>query len=106
VFGPSVAVVLLGELVFGVSAGMTYYAALYYAMVVKNASVDAGGAHEGLIGAGYAVGPAAGLAGNALAPAVGGVVLGRIVGVAPVVVACVVGAVVSLVKVARTARTG
>jgi hypothetical protein len=106
VFGPSVAVVLLGELVFGVSAGMTYYAALYYAMVVKNASVDAGGAHEGLIGAGFAVGPAAGLAGNALAPAVGGVVLGRIAGVAPVVVACVVGAVVSLVKVARTARIG
>lgn len=100
-FGPNLAVVLAGELLFGLAAGMTYYAALYYAMVVKNASVDAGGAHEGLIGTGFAIGPVAGLVGNGLAPMVGGPVLGRIAGIGPVVLVCAVGAVVSLVKVAR-----
>ncbi len=46
---------------FGIAGGMTYYAALYYAMVMKNAAVEAGGAHEGLIGSGLMVGPVIGL---------------------------------------------
>ena len=97
-FGPNLAVVLVGELVFGLAAGMTYYAALYYAMVVKNAAVEAGGAHEGLIGAGFAIGPVAGLAGGALAPVVGGAVLGMVFGVGPVVLTCVVVAAAFLLK--------
>ena len=60
----SVGAILAGELACGLAAGLTYYAALYYAMVVKNAAVDAGGAHEGLIGLGFAVGPLAALAGS------------------------------------------
>lgn len=100
-FGADLAVVLVGELLFGLSVGMTYYAALTYAMVVKNAAVDAGGSHESLIGAGFAIGPAAGLVGDYLAPVVGGRFVGRIVGVSPLVVLCAVGAAVSLVKVAR-----
>ena len=44
----STGTVVAAELVFGGVEGVSYYAALYYAMVVKNASVDAGGAHEGL----------------------------------------------------------
>ncbi len=66
-FGPSVASVIPGELLFGAAAGFLYTAALYYAQVVQNASVDAGGAHEALIGLGYALGPSAGLIGTALA---------------------------------------
>jgi hypothetical protein len=58
--------VLVGELLFGWTAGEIYFAALYYAMVVKNASVAAGGGHESLIGLGFALGPAAGLAGVAM----------------------------------------
>lgn len=100
-FGTNLATVLAGELLFGVSLGITYYAALYYAMVVANASVEAAGSHEGLIGTGFAIGPVAGLAGDGLAPVVGSRVLGRIVGVAPVIVVCAVGAMRSLVKVAR-----
>jgi len=100
-FGGGLATVLCGELLFGAAIGMTYYAALYYAMVVKNAAVDAGGSHESLIGAGFAAGPASGLVGDWLAPVVGGAIVGRIVGVAPLVVVCAVGAAVSLVKVAR-----
>ena len=61
--GTNLATVLIGEVLFGVAAGLTYYAALYYAMVVQNAAVEAGGAHEGLIGSGFALGPALGLIG-------------------------------------------
>jgi cyanate permease len=93
VFGGSAPIVLLGEVVFGLSAGVIYYSALYYAMVVKNAAVEAGGVHEGLIGAGFAVGPAAGLIGVALTPILGGEVLGTLAGVGPVMVLCAVGAI-------------
>lgn len=65
--GPNLASVVLGEVLFGVAAGVAYHASLYYALLVKNASVAAGGAHEGLIGVGYALGPLAGLAGQAIA---------------------------------------
>ncbi len=67
---------------------MVYYSSLYYAMIVKNASVEAGGGHEGLIGAGFALGPVAGLVGVALQPALGSAVLGMVLGVGPVFVAC------------------
>jgi MFS family permease len=60
----SIPTILAGELACGLAAGLTYYSALYYAMVVKNAAVDAGGAHESLVGLGFAVGPLLGLAGS------------------------------------------
>jgi MFS family permease len=65
--GYSLGVVILGEVVFGVFVGVIYHLALYYALVVKNAGVDAGGGHEGLIGLGLALGPAVGLLGEYLA---------------------------------------
>ncbi|MBT5136044.1 MAG: MFS transporter, partial [Phycisphaerae bacterium] len=58
----NVTVLLLGLILFGVGAGVTYYAGLYYAMSVGKAEVDAGGTHEALIGGGYMVGPIVGLA--------------------------------------------
>jgi MFS family permease len=64
--GNSLPLVILGEVVFGVGAGFSYTAALYYALVAENASVDAGGAHESLIGIGIALGPLSGLAGQLL----------------------------------------
>ena len=66
-FGSSLGTVLVGELVFGAASGFAYTAALSYAMVVKNASVDAGGKHEGLIGLGLGLGPLAGIVGYGLA---------------------------------------
>ena len=71
VTGPSLAVVLAGFGILGTGFGVIYYAALYYAMVVGRAEVEAGGTHEGLIGAGYTVGPLAGLAGVAIAGGAG-----------------------------------
>jgi hypothetical protein len=98
VWGSGLGVVLFGELLFGAAAGMAYTAALYYALVVRNAAVDAGGAHEGLIGLGFALGPLCGLGGTFLyewgfaAPAA----TATIVAVAPVVALCSLGALLPL----------
>jgi hypothetical protein len=53
---------IAGLACFGVGMATIYTAALYYAMEVGVAQVDAGGKHEALIGVGYTVGPACGLA--------------------------------------------
>ncbi len=50
----------------GCGIAITYYGALYYAMAVGNAEVDAGGKHEAMIGMGYTLGPLCGLAGVGL----------------------------------------
>lgn len=57
----ALAVLLSGLALVGVGCGVVYVAALYYALEVGAAEIDAGGAHEGLIGLGYVAGPALGL---------------------------------------------
>lgn len=104
-FGTNVGIVLVGEVVFGLAAGLTYYAALYYAMVVKNAAVDAGGAHEGMIGAGFAIGPAIGLLGLMLTN-ITGQGAGMLLGVAPLLLLCGAGAAYSLVRLAQLRGPG
>src|SRR6185503_11401741 len=64
---PSLPLVAVGLVVFGVGMGLTYYAALYYSLAVGHAAVDAGGAFEALIGFGYFAGPLLGLGGRGLA---------------------------------------
>lgn len=49
--------IFLGLAIFGTGMGVVYYAALYYALTVGRAEVDAGGIHEALIGGGYMLGP-------------------------------------------------
>ncbi len=66
VLAGSLPLLLLGFGGLGVGLGVIYNAALYYAMSTGGATVEAGGTHEALIGAGYAVGPLIGLAGTAL----------------------------------------
>ena len=102
--GYSLPVVLAGEVVFGLASGAIYYAALYYAMVVKNASVEAGGVHEGLIGAGFAAGPAIMLLGRWAGPVLGGNLAGTAAVVAPVVLLCVAAAGVALVSAGKATR--
>lgn len=87
-FGTSVSVVIAGEVVFGLVSGLVYYAALYYALATKNAAVEAGGAHEALIGAGFALGPMCGLVGLGMADVTGSYVQGMMIGVGPMVLAC------------------
>jgi hypothetical protein len=55
--GTGIAVGVAGLVVFGVGMGVIYCAAIYYAMEVGSAEVDAGGTHEALIGVGYTLGP-------------------------------------------------
>jgi len=94
--GHGVATVVAGEVIFGMAAGMTYYASLYYSMVVENASVEGGGVHEGLIGMGGVVGPVSGMAGP---PATGlGPTAGVVAGVGPLVAASSAGALWFLAK--------
>lgn len=59
--GEDVLILISGLFIFGMGMGMTYYAALYYAMSVGRAKVGAGGIHEALIGGGYMFGPLVGL---------------------------------------------
>ncbi len=73
--GPGLAGIIvgcLGLIGFGAGLALIYVAALYYAMHVGGggqASVDEGGKHEALIGAGYTVGPLCGLGAVGLASA-------------------------------------
>lgn len=67
VLAPTPAPMIVGFVLFGLGQGAIYYAALYYGMAVGRAGIDAGGTHEALIGCGYAIGPAAALAGSAMA---------------------------------------
>jgi len=97
-FGRDLTSVLVGEALFGVAAGCTYYAALYYAMVSRNASVDAGGSHEQTIGAGVTLGPIAGLAGKQVAGMSGHPVLGMLAGVAPIMIYTAYRAMLALVS--------
>lgn len=76
VLSNTLSLMLIGFSVFGIGMGMSYYTALYYAMAVGRAEVDASGTHEALIGAGYAVGPTAGLTG------IGGAAVARSAGTA------------------------
>lgn len=50
-----------GLVSFGAGIATLYNAALYYALAVGSAEVDAGGTHEALIGVGYTVGPLCGV---------------------------------------------
>ena len=57
------ALLMIGLFIMGIGMAITYYGALYYAMAVGNAEVDASGKHEAVIGMGYTIGPLCGLAG-------------------------------------------
>jgi MFS family permease len=85
---PNLPLLALGEVLFGLASGFCYSASLYYALLVRNAAVDAGGAHEGLIGAGFALGPLAGLAGSLLQRGTLGRTEATLLAVLPLAVGC------------------
>lgn len=90
VLSPTLVFLLIGLGLLGAGQGIVYYAALYYAMSVGRAEVDAGGVHEGLIGLGYLLGPLASIVGTRL-PVLPGLALGPAGGIVSAVtfaVAC------------------
>jgi len=95
--------IALGLVVYGASHGVAYYSSLYYAMVIGNAAVKSAGTHEGLIGSGFVLGPAAALAGQALGNLWHQAALGILTGVSPIVL---VGAVVGLWPLLRPSQAG
>ncbi|MBX3378905.1 MAG: hypothetical protein KF805_02330 [Phycisphaeraceae bacterium] len=59
--GRALGILLLGLALFGVGMAIIYAGAIYYAMEVGAAEVEAGGMHEALIGVGYTGGPLLGV---------------------------------------------
>jgi MFS family permease len=59
---PSLAVVVLAQIVFGGAVGLIYYSSLYYSMDVGETKGEHGGIHEAVIGLGNCAGPAVGAA--------------------------------------------
>lgn len=88
----------IGLAVLGFGMATIYTGALYYALVVGQSEVDAGGAHESLIGVGYTVGPLCGLI-PSLAVSTGSL---PEVGFEPTVLSCV--GVISLVVTGLVVR--
>lgn len=64
----SLQLVALGQLVFGLAAGLIYYSSLFYSMDVGETKGEHGGLHEAAIGAGNFLGPAIGAAALQFAP--------------------------------------
>ncbi|MCP4377795.1 MAG: MFS transporter [bacterium] len=98
ILGPNITTVMIGEILFGFAAGMSYSSAMYCAMVVKEASVDAAGGHESMIGLGLIIGPLAGLAGDSISTATGSFAQGYITAMAPVLGICIAAAIWSIYK--------
>ena len=65
---PSLAVVVIAQIVFGLAVGLIYYSSLFYSMEVGSTKGEHGGFHEALIGVGLCVGPALGAASLKLGP--------------------------------------
>ena len=68
VLAPSLWVVIVAQVAFGLATGMAYYASLFYSMDAGDAKGEHGGLHEAAIGAGICGGPAIGAAALTLAP--------------------------------------
>ena len=98
ILGSNIAVVMAGEVLFGFAAGMSYSSAMYCAMVVKDAAVDAGGGHESMIGLGLMIGPLAGLAGESISAATDSFAQGYVTAMAPVLGVCIGAAIWAIYK--------
>ena len=93
--------IAFGLVVFGASRGVSYFASLYYAMVTGNAAVKSAGTHEGLVGAGFVLGPAAALVGRELGSLWHQAAVGILAGVSPIVAFGALGGLWPLLRASR-----
>ena len=66
---PNLAVLVIAQVVFGASAGLTYYSSLFYSMDLSEAKAEHGGLHEAGVGVGICAGPLVGTAALQMFPA-------------------------------------
>jgi predicted MFS family arabinose efflux permease len=59
---PSLVVLVVAQIFFGVAIGLIYYSSLFYSMDASDTKSEHGGIHEAAIGAGNFIGPAVGAA--------------------------------------------
>lgn len=102
--GAALGVAVTGLVLFGVGMGVIYCAAIYYAMEVGSAEVDAGGTHEALIGVGYTLGPVIALLATAGVSA--GVVAESRFAISVVVGTGLIAAPVVLLAIVRSLKRG
>jgi predicted MFS family arabinose efflux permease len=57
---PSLEIIVVAQVFFGLAAGLIYYSSLFYAMDASDAKGEHGGLHEAAIGIGICAGPAIG----------------------------------------------
>jgi MFS family permease len=55
---PTLTILIIGQLLFGLGTGLLYYSSLYYSMHVGETKGEHGGLHEAMIGFGCCAGPA------------------------------------------------
>ena len=70
---PSIGLLLVAQVGFGLSIGLIYYSSLYYSMNVTENQGSNAGLHEAMIGVGLFIGPAVGAATIYLVPAAIGI---------------------------------
>jgi MFS family permease len=68
VLAPTLAALLVAQVVFGLSAGLLYQSSLFYSMAGSEAQGEHGGFHEGFIGLGTMLGPLLAFGGSRLFP--------------------------------------
>ncbi len=66
---PNLAVLVIAQVAFGASAGLTYYSSLFYSMDLSEAKAEHGGLHEAGVGVGICAGPLVGTAALQMFPA-------------------------------------
>jgi predicted MFS family arabinose efflux permease len=71
VLAPSIPVLLIAQIGFGLAAGLIYYSSLYYSMNASEKKGAHGGLHEAMIGVGLFLGPAFGAGAFAFFPSSG-----------------------------------
>ncbi len=70
---PQLWIMLMAQVVFGLSVGLIYYSSLYYSMNGGTAKSEHGGLHEAMIGLGTFVGATVGVSAKYFFPAVAGI---------------------------------
>ena len=77
---PQLWIMLVAQVIFGLSVGLIYYSSLYYSMNGGTAKSEHGGLHEAMIGLGTFIGATVGVSAKYFYPAVAGISIWAVAG--------------------------